>query len=290
MINYRSIQDLNRVIQDNLHKIPRGTEVIAGVHRSGHLAALLMGAQLNIPVISLRSLCETDWVYTGHRGFIEPEDQEVFLQTPRKVLVVEDASTSGTTLLKEQGRVAMSEKAARHKLTYLSIYPAVEDVSGVDMFFELVPSPRLWEWNWLNHGMMGRGCVSLEGILCRSHTDVEEYDETKMRRFAQSVAPLHKPTRVITDLVSTRLKQFQAATDRWLENHGIRVSNLHMAPFETRSEKWNVGTDRFKASIYMNLPDAQIFFEGNPDDAAKIFYKTNRPVFCVTTKTLYQVD
>jgi hypothetical protein len=61
-------------------------------------------------------------------------------------------------------------------------------------------------------------------------------------------------------------------------------------PYENLNEKWNVGTPRFKASVYMNLPDAPIFFEGNPEDAARIFDITNRPVFCVTTKTLYQVD
>jgi hypothetical protein len=97
-----------------------------------------------------------------------------------------------------------------------------------------------------------------------------------------------RPRRVLTNVVSTRLKRFESATRDWLQSKAIRVSKLRLMPCDNWDEQANWTTGKFKASVYMNTEAAEVFFEGDPGDARAIFEITHRPVFCVKTKTLYQ--
>jgi hypothetical protein len=281
-IQYRTIQDLNRTIQANLDKVPSGTEVLAGVHRSGQLAAQLIASQLNLPCISVRNLCETKWVYTGYRGYLEPEEQEEYLAKPRKVLVVEDATTSGATLIKERHRIENSMFATSHDITYLTVYPAADNVPGIDLWMEVVPGPRLFEWNWMNHSLMTKGVVSLDNILCYDPPEDMDKSESVYRQYVARARLRYAPRRLLTSIVSGRLTKYQSLTVQWLRRHEFKVSNVYLR----RQEHQQV--PRFKAAAYAALPEAQIFFEHDLDTANFIYNSTLRPVFCVESKELLQ--
>jgi uncharacterized HAD superfamily protein len=284
---------LNETIIRNLHKIPTGTEVIAGVHRSGQLAAQIIGAHLNLPVISYRNLRETSWIYAGYRSFIETEEQEDYLSKPRKVLVVEDAVTSGQTLLSEKVKYDYcKENLPDHKLTYLAVYPAYAAIDGIDISLEVVPGPRLFEWNWLNHGYMIRGCVSIDGLLCQAPTEAQ-MDESEggqqYKAFVDTAKPLHVPKRRLLYIVTSRMLKWKTPTKLWLKRNKITYGQLHMMPVSSATSRHQYGAAKYKAEMYQHLKgDTELFFEANPEHAAEIFKTTKRPVYCTSTKELLQ--
>lgn len=293
MINYRSIQNLNETIIRNLRRIPPGIEVIAGVHRSGQLAANIIGAHLNLPVISYRNLRETPWIYAGYRSFVVPEDQEDYLSTPRKVLVVEDAVTSGQTLLSEKVKYDYcKDDLPKHDLTYLAVYPAGKDIDGIDISLEVVPGPRMFEWNWLNHGYMIRGCVSIDGLLCHAPSEAqmdEAQGGNQYKAFIDTAQPLHVPKRGLLYIVTSRMLKWKTPTKLWLKRHKITYGQIHMMPVASTDSRHKYGAAKYKAEMYQHLKgDTELFFEANPEHAATIFETTKRPVYCTSTKELLQ--
>jgi uncharacterized HAD superfamily protein len=293
LINYRTIADLNQLIHENVYKLPPGIEVVAGVHRSGLLAANILAAHLNLPVISFRNLWETSWIYAGYRSYLDETDQNTYLDAPRKVLVVEDATNSGATLHREQTKYQRNFQGRKpHDLTYLTIYPAEKDIQGIDMHFEVLPGPRMFEWNWLNHHLMGRSCVDIDGVLCHDPDEHHDYDEhvsgKQYRKFIETAKPLFIPKRKIARIVTSRLTKWRQLTEEWLTKHGVEYGSLSMMPCKDPEERKEYGHAKFKAECYTESPECPVFFESDPEQAQEIFDRTGRPVFCVATKKLLQ--
>ena len=66
-MNYRSINDLNKTIIDNLYLLPRDIDLIVGVPRSGLLAANLLALYLNLPMTDVKGLLEGRTISSGKR-------------------------------------------------------------------------------------------------------------------------------------------------------------------------------------------------------------------------------
>jgi len=294
VIHYRTVADLNWTIRNNLHKVPGGTEVIAGVHRSGQLAAQILGAHLNLPVISFRNLRETHWIYAGYRSYIEAEEQDEYLRKIRKVLVVDDANTSGQTMITERQlfeKAAEEKRLPAHSVTYMSIYPAAAKVPGIDLHMEVVPGPRIFEWNWVNHSLLAKSCVDMDGVLCHDPSPAEwdEPDGAKQyQAFMKTARPLFLPKRGLRHVVTSRLEKWRDLTVDWFRKHHFDYGNLHMMPVDSPEARDAYGRAKWKAEVYSHLSETKLFFESDREEAMEIYARTGRPVFCVGTREMFQ--
>ena len=54
---YKSYADLSVDILVEISKIPKTIQLIVGIPRSGMVPAYMIGAQLNLPVVSIDSFC-----------------------------------------------------------------------------------------------------------------------------------------------------------------------------------------------------------------------------------------
>ena len=103
MINYRTINDLNKLIVKNLSNIPRDIELIVGIPRGGLFVANLISLHLNLPLTDLEGLIENRIIKSGDRWkIVNKSNSEISI---KKVLVVDDSINTGSTLERVKQRL-----------------------------------------------------------------------------------------------------------------------------------------------------------------------------------------
>lgn len=282
-INYRTIAQMNDVIRAYLPKLPWIPEVICGIHKSGMLAASLFSAHLNVPVLPFRALqANTTWVYAGARSFIPSEEQHTYLAASRKILVVEDAATTGDTIRAEQRSLDL-EQLPSHKLFYVVVYGTKPKFGEVHDVIEVVEQKRLFEWNWNNHTILKLSAVAMEGLLC--HPPEPGLSTPEYVDYVKNAKPFILPRKGVGVIVSGRSEKFRQDTVQWLKRHGVKFGNLVM-PTANIGEPQNALT--FKKLQYSKLTDMAMFVEPDHEAAMLIHGFTNRPVLSVSTGQLLQ--
>ena len=153
----------------------------------------------------------------------------------------------------------------------------------VDHWVEVVPHPRVFEWNVLHHPMLKTWCVAIEGVLCREPTPEEDDDGEDYREYVSGVEPDILPNQRIGWIVTHRSEEYRNETERWLADHGVEYDTLVMRDRPNGERGAEPRTDaEYKAEIYGST-DAGLFIENERDTAAEICRLTSKPVFSVRT-------
>ncbi|MFO7927035.1 phosphoribosyltransferase family protein [Natronomonas sp.] len=259
--------------------LPRDIDLVVGIPRSGLLTANLLCLHLDVPMTDIEGLCEGKIFDTGSR-FERRDSLEEF----DSVLVVDDSVLTGGQMTETRERLA--EHEFPFDLAFAAVYVSPRGHQYVDYWSEVVPSPRVFEWNILHHTKLSDFCVDIDGVLCRDPTSEENDDGSNYREFLTTVEPNIVPRQRIGWLVTSRLEKYRPETERWLDEHDIKYDSLVMMDvpdMETRRKQGNYG--QYKADVY-NSTDADLFIESNPSQAAEICRETNRPVFCYDTNEM----
>lgn len=279
MINYRTVSDLNRTIIDNLWRIPRDIDVVVGVPRSGMLVANLLSLYLNRPLTDLDGLASGRCMVAGKRVGSAP------LAPPRKALIVDDSVNSGGSIA--EAREKLAAWSSKGEAVFLAAYVTPEGAASVDLYLEIVPNPRFFQWNLLNHGLLRWCCVDIDGVLCRDPTEQENDDGEKYLEFLSTVPSKFTPRYKIGWLVTCRLERYRAQTERWLAANGIEFEQLIMMNCATKAERLASGSHgSFKARVYRDA-GAMLFIESSRHQASEISKLSGKPVICIDTDELF---
>ncbi|EMA64688.1 phosphoribosyltransferase family protein [Halorubrum lipolyticum] len=278
-MNYKSVEDLNADARRLAASLPRDIDLVAGIPRSGLLAANLLCLHLDVPMVDIDGLCEGRLFDTGSRF-----DRRDSLDEFDSVLVVDDSVLTGGQMTETRDRLA--QRDLPFDITYGAVYISPEGHRHVDYWGEVVRTPRIFEWNILHHTRLSDFCVDIDGVLCRDPTPAENDDGDDYREFLTTVEPNFVPKQRIGCLVTSRLERYRPETERWLAENGFRYDRLVMMDvpdMETRRKLGNYG--QYKADVYEST-DADLFIESDPKQAAEIRRRTNRPVFCYETNEM----
>ena len=104
-MNYRSINDMDRIIRSNLSAIPSDIELIVGIPRSGMLPATLLSVYLNLPLTDSMSLLSEDSHGTSTRNYRQKSDKNsTDIHDYNKILIIDDSCNTGLSIneVKEQ--------------------------------------------------------------------------------------------------------------------------------------------------------------------------------------------
>lgn len=281
-MNYRSLEILNRHTIDWASRLPKDIDLIVGIPRSGMLVATLLSLYLNLPLTSLDSFVNSRLISAGHRCKIT--NQSAFLKTRKNVLVVDDSLYTGAQM--QLAKETISEANLNHNIRYAAVYVAPGNQSFVDLFYELLPMPRVFEWNLMHHGDMVKWCVDIDGVLCRDPTEEENDDGEKYEHFLRTVEPLIIPSVAVGWLVTCRLEKYRKITEDWLKRNEIKYNNLIMMDVPTKAARIASGShSSFKAEIYKKTP-ATLFIESASHQASQIAKLSGKYVFCIETREM----
>lgn len=271
-MNYRTIADLNQVILKRLSILPRDIDLIVGIPRSGMFPANLLALYLNLPVTDLGSFINGHIYKAGERG------QFIDIRQFKKVLIVDDSIASGSAMLKCKEEVRPLEKMFDIKYGAIYVIPGKEHL--VDYVFDRVPLPRYFQWNILNHTILEKACVDIDGVLCVDPTAEQNDDGERYVDFLLHAQPLYIPGATIGTLVTSRLEKYRKETEIWLKNNQVKYKKLVMLDLPTKEARQKANchashkAEEYKASHYV------LFIESSPTQALEINRITQKPVLC----------
>jgi len=278
-MEYRSIADLNQTIRDNLYKIPRDIDLVVGIPRSGLLAANMLALHRNLPLTDVRGLIEGSVMHGGRRRKRHAPETEHKRQL--RVLVLDDSIYSG----QQMREIKREIQAARlpHELLFAVVYAAPQSAQDVDIYLEMLPTPRRFEWNIMHHSNLQVSCMDIDGVLCRDPTEQENDDGPRYAEFLRNVEPILIPTVPIGWLVTCRLEKYRPLTEQWLAKHGIEYRQLIMMDLPSKAARIAAAShSKFKSDVYIKT-NAVLFVESSLRQSREISTLTGKPVFCLET-------
>jgi uncharacterized HAD superfamily protein/adenine/guanine phosphoribosyltransferase-like PRPP-binding protein len=282
-MNYRSIADLSDVISRNLYRLPSDVDLVVGVPRSGLLAAAIMALALNVQFTDVEGFLTGRLFAAGKTRRRNTFDRS--LADMSNIVVVDDSIFSGESMAETRAKIeaAYPEK----KITFCAVYGVRSDQPGVDIAFEVVPHPRLFQWNLFHHNLLEQCCVDIDGVLCVDPTDDENDDGKKYIQFLLEANAMHTPTKKVGYLVTSRLEKYRTQTETWLQRRGIKYGELIMLDLPTKEERQRLNAHgHFKGTVFRHA-DALLFIESDRLQAAEIAKISGKPALCVETQELF---
>lgn len=278
-INYKTYNDLTKDIKTKIDLIPSDVDLVVGVPRSGMLPAYMIGLALNKKVCSLPEFTHG---ILGNSGMRKTNTASKI----KNVLVVDDTVNTGLAMDKVKAELKPFNR--KYKFVYLAVYTSgAEATKHVDVALNLLPQPRMFQWNYLYHGFMSNACYDMDGVLCVDPTEKENDDGKNYIKFVKTARPLYLPNRPIGYIVTSRLEKYRKETEEWLAKNGVKYKKLYMFN-GTAEERRRLGLHAdFKANIYKQIKDSEIFIESNPGQAKRIAELTKKNVICCLNDTLY---
>lgn len=281
-LTYKSYADLAKTIHNNLALIAeKDFDLVVGIPRSGMVPAYMIGQDLNILVCSFDELVNNSKTAYGNRTIRNKVPKTT--HEAKRILIVEDAYGGGQRF---REKVASLPVNIRKKVTTLAIYSATESPT-VDIYFEHVPYPRVFEWNILHHDIYtGQACYDMDGVLCEDPTAKQNDDGAQYSKFIKDARPKYVPTYTIKTIITSRLEKYRKPTEAWLKKHGVKYEKLIMLEGYTAEERVQAGIHgQFKAQEYAK-DDYALFVESNYNQALEINQLTGKPVYCIDSNVL----
>ena len=283
MLNFRYVDDMDMLIRSKLAELPQ-VDCIVGVPRSGMLPATLMALYLGKPLISIEQLSyitsDKNYKYSA-RAFSEAKI--------RRILIVDDSCDSGNAMNKVKVSLALIQSVvAQFDIFYCAVYVTAQGMKHVDFYLEQVDQPRVFEWNILDHNILQRSCVDMDGVLCVDPTPEENDDNERYLAFLANAKPLFIPHYQIHSIVTCRLEKYRPMTEKWLKEHGVSYKNLYMLDLPDAHARRTWGQySEYKADIYKKS-GTELFIESECFQAQMIWSMASpKPVYCVETNQFY---
>jgi uncharacterized HAD superfamily protein len=278
-LEYISTEQLIADVRLLATQLPAQVSGVAGIPRSGMLAASWLSLWLHVPLYELSRPHGLRPLDCGLRL-----GESAALRGP--LVVVDDSVCSGWAMTQAKTLLKLTEP--KREVMFVAVYPRPETVSAVDLFARAVPAPHLFEWNLFNCNLTDNFAFDFDGVLCDDWRGNEE-DEHAYCEFLAHVKPRWLPRRRSVKLIVTaRLERHREATFAWLTRHHVRVEQLVMGPWSTtaqRAREYSAG--RHKGEWYARSA-CWLFIESDDGQAREIFESTGKPVLCPANARIYQ--
>jgi len=281
-LNYKTYQDLASDIKKNIQKIPSNIDLVVGIPRSGMIPAYMIGLMLSKQVCSL-------YEFTSEAFKNNTTYRVKFSGDIKNVLVVDDSILSGRAATETQKLITQNKLDKKYNITYMAIYYKDDNYKKfVDIALERVLSPRVFEWNYLNHVFVTDAAYDIDGVLCLDPRPEENDDGEKYKHFLLNAKPLYIPQYKIPYIITSRLEKYRPETEQWLKDNNVQYEKLIMLTGYTAEERRKLNLHaKFKAEQYKKLTDIQLFIESDRGQAEQIAKLTNKLCFCASTDELF---
>jgi len=265
---YKTIADLNRSILSHIHMIPADTDLIVGIPRSGMVPAVIMAQLLHLPYTDIHSFV------AGHMYGDEQHARVIDRQHYKNILIVDDSVASGNAITKAKALVKHLDSL--FSIRFCAVYVVPVKVKMVDIYFETLALPQVFQWNVFHHSVLEKTCFDIDGVLCEDPSLEQDDDGPLYKDFLQNAPPLYIPGCKIGTIVTSRKEKYRKETEQWLHKHNIKYHQLVMF---NPGKKNDDNPAALKASVYKSM-HYFLFIESSYYQATKINQLTGKPVLC----------
>ena len=280
-MNFRTYDHMSFVLAKKLSLVPRDVDLIVGIPRSGLIPASILALHLNLPMTDIDGLIAGRMFDKG-RTRVCPQ-QKTRVSDCRKILVIDDSLRSGKTM--DMVRQKIEEANISQEVIYSAVY-VIENTTEVDIYFDICPKPRMFEWNFMHNKILKAACIDLDGVLCENPTARQNNNKTDYLEFLENAKPLFRPTLLVGCLVTSRLEKYRPQTEKWLEKHDIKYDELFMLDLsDSATRKATCCHAYFKSKIYRQTK-SKVFIVSDLKQAIEIAEYSNKPVLCIETRRM----
>lgn len=258
-------------------KLPTDISMVAGVPRSGMMAAAAIATQLDVPLATLSKEGQLLHLGNGERGIRRMARGN----SGGKLLVVDDTVYGGHQITK----IRNNFKGMPFLIAAVYANPQAKHIP--DVYGELLPSPHFLEWNVFNGHMLAGHCIDktlqggigldLDGLLCSNPPFADEDSEAFAMRFAEwcewAIPTRCRPQlNTIPLVITARLERYRDVTVSWLAKWGMRVKDLVMHPAKVPGQRGSRDAiARWKAD-HLRKRGVRWFFESNTHPAIALSF------------------
>ena len=276
---YKTFSNLVDLLRKKAH-LYKNFDLLVGIPRSGIFPAYVLALFLNKRCCTLNEFI--NGLHTNKVGLRHIDETTI-----KNVLIIDDSINTGNGLEKAKSLIP-KELCSLYTIKYLAVYSLPHSSHLVDYYLEYVSSPRIFQWNYLNHPKSKQWCFDIDGVLCVDPTEDENDDGEKYRNFILNAQPLYIPTYTINTIVTSRLEKYRKETEVWLNANNVKYTNLVMLRLDSAEERRRLGCHAsFKAEVYKSKLDCDLFVESDDNQAKEIAKLSGKQCICVSSDKIY---
>jgi uncharacterized HAD superfamily protein/adenine/guanine phosphoribosyltransferase-like PRPP-binding protein len=281
-VNFRSLDQANQLIKNRLPRISGRFDLVIGVPRSGALLASIVALQLNTRFAVLGELPHIDL----RRSFLSRAADASPVTAPQiRLLVVDDSTNTGGAMQRARAFIDALPFRSSLDVRYCAIY-AVPNAAGIDLHFEVVAQPRIFEWNFLHHVFTKDMLFDLDGVICEDGPPEQTDAPEPYLRHLSEARPKILPRQPVGAIVTGRLEKYRPQTEAWLARHGVTYRYLIMVDLPSAEERRRMALHgKYKADVYTRL-GGLLFVESETWQANQIASISQKPVYDLSTSRL----
>lgn len=280
MLNFKTIDDLNLVIVQHLHKLRQlNIDLIVGIPRSGMIPASLLAMYLQLPFTDVDGYNSKRWYIRNKKITVSDNMPDKSL----KVLLVDDTINTGNAMR----NVIKTLQSNSDTIIKFAVYGSSKNrPEDIDYICEMCPLPRAFQWNIWKHDNAINWATDMDGVLCRDPSKKENDKGKELTNFYVNAEPKFLFTKPIKYIITSREEHHRAVTTNWLKKHNIIYEKLIMKP------SGHPGGDnahgRFKSQVLNNLTDIELYIESDSKQATIISQLVNIPIWCTDSQKLFK--
>lgn len=263
---YLSYQDVFSDVRDWCKTLD--IAAVSGVPRSGLIIAAMISQIKNIPLIPVECL-------TGDFDGWRPGSSRKIPQGHGPTLIVDDTSWSGTSMFLLKKKFQRTFGALLDNIQFGALYASPN--STIKHYKKLPHVNHTFDWNFLRDINVGNYCLDFDGVLCEDFAGGDSEGDDYLEHLVNA-KPLYLPNYKVKKIVSARIEKYRSQTEEWLHRHGVRYGELCLLNVTSHKHRNPQNAIEHKSRNYD--PDALLFVESCPIQAAEIKKLTGRKVFC----------
>jgi len=272
---YITWQQFNQDIIDFSDSLKgKGYDAVIGVPRSGLVVASQMSIRMGLP---LYSIGEYGPIYLGGGRRVR---NRVIEGIPKKALLVEDSTNSGTSVT--EAVRWMGDEMESWGVSIAAVYATPSQIKNIDEYHRELELPHWFEWH-----LMWSSClmeqlnvgVDFDGILCPDFTAEQDDDGWRYLDAMKKAKCLVPQGTYIHAIITARLEKYRPWTEEWLNRFGISYKHLIMGQWASKAERESACIGSYKAE-YINKFGCRLFIESCPHQSIVIKDKIQYGVLC----------
>lgn len=251
---------------------PTTYDLIIGIPRSGLLVANIVALKLGKPL-------------TTPELFVQNEYWKSKLINKKEytnILLIDDSINSGKQMAESHQLLRSRRKNVN--ITKAALIVADNSKELVDLYYKIIPQPRIFEWNLL-HAKKGMVASDLDGVICENCPPGVDPDEQLYVKWIKNAKPYLIPSFEIDVIVSNRLEKYRSETETWLSKHGVRYKELILWDIQSKKERKGQHAQH-KTDVLLKIkPD--MFWESSLWEGKRIWEATKIPTLCIYEMVLF---
>ncbi len=258
---------------DWIKSFPTSYDIIVGISRSGLLVADIIALKLGKPLTTPELFgCNHFW----KSKLMEKKGEY------KNILLVDDSITSGKTM--EESLQLLCSYCENINITKAALIATKESKALVDLYYKIIPHPRIFEWNLL-HAKKGKLISDLDGVISENCPPGVDSDEELYTKWIKNAKPYLIPAFEIDVILSNRLEKYRSETEEWLAKHGVRYKELILWNIQYKQERDGKYAQR-KVEVLLKIKPA-MFWESSFAEAKQIWKATKIPTLCIDEMILF---